>query len=198
MNIVATEGRRHVGPAPLSTIYRELDNILQKAPVRIGLIEKILAQIDGSVKATHQTLNTSDADRKAAESQILTHAEIPQRLLEPVKEFLFQTVPNLQEEVNEAELYLADMSRLGLTDDTYTRKQNLKHPVNAMTKALLRRDTDLRRCTRCCSLVDDVLPQRTQNNVLSLLARSCFCGNPWMVLTADESEQLGMVNGVSV
>lgn len=198
MTVVATEGRKHVGPTPLGTIHRELDNILQKAPVRIELIERILVQIDGSVRATHQTLNTTDADRKAAESQILTHAEIPQRLLEPVKEFLFQTVPNLQEEVNEAELHLADVSRLGLTDDLYTRKQNSKHPVNAMTKALLRRDTDLRRCTRCCSLVDDVLPQRTQNNVLSLLARSCFCGNPWMVLTADESEQLGMMNGLSV
>lgn len=30
---------------------------------------------------------------------------------------------NLLEEVNEAELYLADMSRLGLTDDMYTRKE---------------------------------------------------------------------------
>ena len=193
INAVAAEGKQQIGPGVLSNVYREMDNVLQKGPVRIGLVEKVLGHIDSSIKSAYQTLDTSDIDRRSAESQILTHGEIPQRLIEPVKEFLFQTVPSLQEEVNEAELYFADTSRLGLTDDIYTGKRNSRHPINVMTKALLRKDLGVRRCTRCCSLANDPASQRTQNHVLSFLARNCFCGSPWMLLGRDETDQLGTI-----
>ena len=189
MMLLAAESEKHRDSTPLGRIYKEYEMLLQKTPVNVKVFEKILGQIDSSIKGAYQANMTSEGERKTAEGQMLIQGEIPQVLVEPVKQLLFQASTLLKREINEAELYFTDVSRLGLTNDDYSRRRNHKNPIDSIRKTPLRQDCKIRRCTRCCSLMEDIIPHRSINPVLALMARSCYCGSSWMILDNYENDQ---------
>ncbi|KAL9104109.1 MAG: hypothetical protein Q9163_000911 [Psora crenata] len=189
IRILAGEIDKHHDSTPLSGVYRELDMVMQKFPVSLHQFEKILNEVDNSVRAAYQSSAMGEADRKGAEKDMLTKAEISQTLIEPVKQLLFQTVTSLRNEINEAELYFMDVGDLGLTNDNISIKRSRKHPTDAMQKTPLRKDVKVRRCIRCGTFMEDVLPQRNGNPILGLLGRTCCCGSSWMVLEREEIVQ---------
>ena len=185
----AAEGEKYHDSSALGRVFREFDMTMQNTPIKVSQFDKLLNQIDNSVKIAYQEGNLSESDRRSAEEQMLVRAELPQILVGSVVKLLFELLPSLQEEVNETELYFQDVSRLGLTYDDYTRTQNQLKPVDAMTKSPLRRNGKVRRCTRCCSLMDEIWPQKNANFVSGLFARTCFCGSLWMVLDGEDLAQ---------
>lgn len=190
VKIFAAEGERHHDSSALGRVFREFDMTMQNTPIKVSQFDKLLNHIENSVRTAYREHNLSESDRRSAEEQMLVRAELPQVLSASVAKFLFELLPPLQEEVNETELYFQDVSRLGLTYDDYTRMQNQLKPVDAMTKSPLRKNGKVRRCTRCCSLMDEIWPQKNVNFVSGLLARTCYCGSLWMMLDSEDLAQL--------
>ena len=188
MWLLASESEKHRDSTPLGRMFREYEMLLQRAPVSIRLFERILTQVENSIKGAYQVTMTGEGERKTAEGQMLIHAEIPQTLVEPVKQLLFQVTASLKGEINEAELYFTDVSSLGLTNDIYSKRRNRKNPIDSVRKTPLRQGCKVRRCTRCCSLMEDIIPYRSINPVLALIARSCYCGSSWMILDSYEND----------
>ena len=189
IRVLAAESEKHRDSTPLGRVYRELDMTIQKSQVSIHQFETILNQIDENIKTAYVSSNIDEADRKNAEKDMLTRAEIPQTLIEPIKQLLFYTVTLLREEVNEAELYFMDISVLGVTSDSSSIQRNRKYPRDAMQKISLRKNAKFRRCIRCGAFMEDVLPQRNGNPILGLLGRTCYCGSSWMLLDNDKIVQ---------
>ncbi|KAL9130982.1 MAG: hypothetical protein Q9217_000971 [Psora testacea] len=190
IRVLAAESEKHRDSTPLSKAYRELDIILQRSPVSLQQFEKVLNQVDDSIKIAYQSSTSGEADRRNAEKDMLIRAEIPQNLIEPVKQLLYQTVVSLRCEINEAELYFMDVGGLGLTNDNTSMKRNREHPTDVIQKTPLRREAKVRRCIRCSAFMEDVLPQRNGNPILALLGRTCCCGSFWMLIESDEVAQL--------
>ena len=89
----------------------------------------------------------------------------------------------LREEINVAELFFADVGWFGLTDGS--NKIQKRKEIDAMRKVELRKDARVRRCTRCCALMEDHMPGRGLTFVMGM-QRDCFCGGRWMVLDGSE------------
>ena len=191
MKILYAESEKHRDSTPLGRVFRHFEILLQKTPVSIQQFDKILMQVDSGIKIAYNTSMTDESERKIIEGQTIIQAEIPLVLIEPVKQLLFQTITILKEDINEAELYFTDISRLGLTRDNYSRTRNRRDPIDSMTKIPLRKDTKIRRCTRCCSLMEDLTPHKYNNPVLTLIGRYCYCGSPWMTLESYEFDHQG-------
>ena len=51
----------------------------------------------------------------------------------------------------------------------------------------------LRRCIRCCALMEDIMPPRSAGMLLGMIYRDCFCGGRWILL--DGTEDAGVVVG---
>ena len=172
-------------PSPLGPAYRELDLVFHRSLVTVLQFERLLSLFDGNVQSEYQLSKTSEADRKTIEKDLLINCQIPEVLLEPVRELLGNTAESLRQEVNVAELYFTNVGWLGLTNDQNSKKWRKQHPLDAMRKVELRKDARARRCTRCCALMDDALPQRP--SLMMNLQRTCFCGGSWAVLGEDEA-----------
>ena len=189
LKLLAVESEKNQESGPLHRSFREIDLMMLKAPVNIRLFEKVLAQVENSVRRTYQLFNTAEEARRTAEGQMLFHGEIPQVLTEPVKQILFPTLTSLREDIDEAYLYFFDFSHLGLRNDTFTRKRNSTHPVDVFTKLPLRKDIRARRCVRCCSHMEDNLPPPQRNPILHYMSRVCYCGGSWMMLDSYDADQ---------
>ena len=189
IRVLATESDKHHDSGPLSRVYREFDMIMQKSPVSLHQFETTINEIDKSIKIVYQSSSIGEADRKNAEKDMLTRAEIPQILIEPVRHLLFRSLPTLAREIDEAELYFMDVSGLGLTNDDSSMKRKRNFPMDAIQKISLRKEGKIRRCIRCGAFMEDALPHRNGNPLLALLGRACYCGSHWMLLDRDEIAQ---------
>ena len=186
MKIISAESERQRDSTPLSRVFRHFEILLQKSPVSIQQFDRILMQVDNGIKGAYQSSVIDENERKIIESDMVIQCEIPLVLIEPIKQLLFQTIASIKEEINEAELHFMDISRLGLTSDNYSKRRNRIDPIDSMTKLPLRKDAKIRRCTRCCSLMQDLIQHKSSNPVLGLIARYCYCGSPWMILEGYE------------
>ena len=170
---------------PLGRAYREFDHIHAKANVDLVKIGDLFSNIDSLVKAAYKSAGFGDptsVERQAAERDMLIKGEIPEVLVGVVKQILTTTAQALSEEINVAEVFFADVGWLGLTDGTGKIKKRTR--IDAMRKVELRKDARVRRCTRCCALMEDHMP-RGLTLVMSM-QRDCFCGGRWMVLDGSE------------
>ena len=170
----------------LGRAYREFDHIHAKAPVDLVKAKDLFSTTDALIKAAYKNAGYHEAnslERQAAERDMLIKGEVPEVLVGAVKEILTTTVQNLREEVNVAELFFADVGWLGLTDGV--GKVTKEAQIDEMRKVELRRDAKLRRCARCCALMEDQMPARGLTLVMGL-QRDCFCGAKWMLLDGTE------------
>lgn len=165
---------------PLRLAYQELFAVFQKSLVSVSQFERLLSQLDTSIRSAYQASNTSETDRSTLEKNMLIRAEIPPILLPTVHDLLTKTAASLRDEVNVAELYFSNVASLGLTDDNAGKRWRREHPLDAMRKVELGKGVQTRRCTRCAAVMEDLLPTRTTSLMVSQM-KHCFCGGWWMV-----------------
>lgn len=166
--------------------FRELEAIFEAYPVTILQFDRIVSEADVRIKNAYQSAQTSDLDRKNIENEMLVSAVVPDVLMPALETFLITTLDALREEINEAELFFTDVSWLGLSDDRKSDAWKKDHVLDATRKVELRKNVPTRRCTRCCSMMEDVSPPRGTNLGVMTLHRTCFCGNWWMAVDARD------------
>ena len=169
---------------PLRLAYQELSAVFSKALVSVPQLERLLSQLETSIKSAYQASGISEAERSTVEKKMLIKAEIPDILLGTVTELLTTTTASLKEKVNVAELYFANVAPLGLTNDRAGKRWRKAHPLDAMRKIELRA-VQTRRCTRCAAVMEDLLPTRAPSVMVSQM-KYCFCGSWWMVGGEEE------------
>lgn len=164
---------------PLRLAYQELGAVFQKSLVSVPLFERLLLQLDNSIKGAYQASGISETERSDFERNMLAKAEVPDILFGTVKELLTKNAISLKEEVNVAELYFANVASLGITNDNASKRWRKERPLDAMRKIELKA-AQTRRCTRCAAVMEDLLPSRTASVMVSQM-KHCFCGSWWMV-----------------
>lgn len=189
------------GSNPLGFAYRELEAVFQKSPITVLQFERLISDLDASIKTTYQNagINYEDTDhhrrereeRNNIEKDMLIKATIPDIHIDTVKSLLTATVANLKEEVNVAELYFTEIGWLGLTNDNTSRMWREKHPMDVMRKTKIKTTTRTKRCTRCGGLTEDLLPFRGVNMMVINTQRNCLCGNWFMVGEEGDVPQMG-------
>ncbi len=155
--------------------------------------EKILSELDSSIRSAYQSASVSDTDRKATEKRMLVGGEVPEVLMPAVRTLLGKGVEGLREEVDVAELHFADFAWLGLggegeesrlpdedeDGDGVGRLKRETVRVDAVRKVVLGPEARVRRCTRCFALMEDK-PPATRNVGILQSVRMCLCGDWWM------------------
>ena len=115
-------------------------------------------------------------------------------LMPVVQRLLTGTLDKLTEDVDSKRLFFMDVRWLGLTDDARTRAWHKAHRVDVLRKVELRMPGTarggtsgvvprVRRCTRCCAYMEDLVLKGLCIWVLST-QKSCICGNPWVYVEA--------------
>jgi len=69
---------------------------------------------------------------------------------------------------------------LGYHDDKKTMQYKKTHIIDAIRKIPLKQGTKLRRCIRCCEVIEDLAPSRNMGMWLQNVNRTCLCGSMWM------------------
>lgn len=174
----------HNSPERLKRLYQEIGMIMKGSHVKLDQMNKLISHIDDSIKSAYQASAISDADRRAAETNMLIKAELPQVLMEPLEQLLTTTVPKLKEEINVAELYLTDHSWIGVTGNNNDKKRKNKQLFDTMRKLELCKDAKIRRCTRCCAITEDIM---LRSRPISSSMRKCLCGSDWTIPDRTES-----------
>lgn len=175
--------RQTYPPGDQSRAFRHLEAIFEDSPVNVSQFERILAEFDSGIKKTYQASAFSEADRQSAEKEMLIAADIPEALVQVVQQLLTSALDNLKNEIDPAALYFTDHSWLGLADDTRSEAYRQEHVVDAIHKVELdvTPEMRLRRCTRCCAIMEDVMPQKGNSLWMVNMQRMCFCGSLWML-----------------
>lgn len=166
---------------PQRQVYRELEAIFDKSPVTIPQFERILSDLDSDIKNAYSSSKMSDADRKNTEKGMLVSGRIPAVLTSALESLLTISIESLRDEIDEAELYFTDISWIGLSDDGRSDAWRRDHALDVLRKIELPKDAPLKRCTRCCAVVEDKSSDRGASSWILNFHRTCFCGNWWMV-----------------
>lgn len=165
-------------------LFDELGAVFKKYHVSIIQFERILSELESVIKNAYVSSQMSEVQRKTAEKEMLVAATVPSVLVSVLESFLTFSLDSLREEVNEAELFFFDISWLGLSDDRRSDAWRKDHVLDVFRKVELPRGAKIRRCTRCCAVMEHVRMQ--QGSPWSMtLQRWCLCGAWWM-MTRDE------------
>ncbi|KAH0544055.1 hypothetical protein FGG08_001673 [Glutinoglossum americanum] len=163
-------------------VFHSLKDIIDASPIKVPHFERILADVDGSVKAAYQSQGINSEERAAAEKEMLVNADIPDSLMPVVDRLLTTTLNNLSNEIDPAALYFEDPSWLGLSDDKSSDAFKRTCTIDALRKIPLTAGTNLRRCTRCCAHMADLLPHKGASIWVTSMQRMCLCGSLWMLV----------------
>ncbi|KAH0564741.1 hypothetical protein GP486_001869 [Trichoglossum hirsutum] len=163
-------------------VFHSLKDIIDASPVKVKNFERILADVDASVKAAYQSQSVSTEDRAAAEKEMLVNADIPDALMPVISRLLTTILNGLGNEIDPAALYFEDPSWLGLSDDESSDAFRRTCIIDALRKIPLAPDTSLRRCTRCCAHMADLLPHKGVSIWVTSMQRMCLCGSLWMLV----------------
>lgn len=154
---------------------------IDSSAVKIAQFERIMTDIDGTVRAAYH--NVHEPERAGAERLLFVNNEIPAIFQAPVERLLSTLLPNLRKEINVSALFFHDVSWLGFHDDPQSKAYHRNHKIDAVRKVPLQmKGVRLRRCTRCCSVVDEAVMAKT-GFWLNSFNRMCLCGTLWMHLS---------------
>ena len=122
---------------------------------------------------------------------MLFSGTIPEVLAPVVEHILMNMMENLKDDIDEAELHFLDVSWLGLVDDKRSFQWKKEHTLDAMRKVEtvsgkqksvgVQGETKMRHCTRCCAVMEDLIPVRGGNLWLLNMQKQCFCGGYWIL-----------------
>lgn len=171
--------------------WRELDSMFSRSPVPLYQFEMVLADVDKNIRSIYESGDLSEADRRDIEKSMLITGSVSPRLWPAVESLLTNTIKNLREEINVAELYFYDISWLGLSDDKASNQWKKENLLDIIRKVVVPKGARVRQCTRCCSVMEDIAPPRGTASWLANMWRSCVCGNWWMSLEGDKAGNSG-------
>lgn len=177
-----TESKKYYPPGLKRRAFREVAAILDASPVTVIQFDRMLTIIEHSIRVLYTSSNTTEMDRQNTEKEMLVSATVPTMLMPVVESFLTKTLDDFRGEVNELELFFTDISWLGLSDDRRSDAWKSEHILDAQRKVVLPKEARLRRCTRCCAVMEDVYPQRGTASWMATMQRTCYCGDWWLVV----------------
>ncbi|RPA95294.1 hypothetical protein L873DRAFT_1745488 [Choiromyces venosus 120613-1] len=180
---------KHLSPTSATdeetkTTFRSLKVPIESCAVKISQFERIMTDIDGTIRAAYH--NVPEAERAHAEKLLFVNNEIPPIFRGAVERLLGTSLPNLRNDLDVAKLFWHDVTWLGFHDDVASREYRRRNRIDAIRKVVLPKDDDggekvrLRRCTRCCAVVEDIVPNKSPSYWLGSMQRMCFCGTLWM------------------
>ncbi|RPB14929.1 hypothetical protein P167DRAFT_519145 [Morchella conica CCBAS932] len=167
------------------TTFRSLKVPIESCAVKISQFERIMTDIDGTIRAAYH--NVAEAERANAEKLLFVNNEIPPIFASAVERLLNLTLPTLRNDLDVAKLFWHDVTWLGFHDDVASREYRRLNRIDAIRKVVLPKGDDkikLRRCTRCCAVVEDIIPIKSPSYWLGSMQRMCFCGTLWMHISS--------------
>lgn len=183
---------------PLRAAFSSIFALLRDNPVPVVSFEKIIAEFDKDAKAIFQSPSSgiSDAERKELEKKMLVYADIPEVLYPAVKNMLGRGIEGARKEVEVLELWFREFEWLGYGVEErgisgeeveggdgvrrgVVRRGGEKIRVDTIRRLVLGPDAKVKRCTRCCALVED-RPFASRNMAFLQGGRNCLCGDWWM------------------
>lgn len=167
---------------PPNPTWRELRALFARSPVPTQLFEKVIADVETSIRGIYESNQISDAERKDIEKKMLISGSVPPQLWPAIESLLTKTLRSLRGDINRAALYFHDISWIGLSDDKASDRWRKEHRLDIVRKIEVPTRAKVKRCTRCCSVMEDSAPQKGTTGWLVNLWRNCVCGNWWMEL----------------
>ncbi|KAI9804371.1 MAG: mediator complex subunit [Piccolia ochrophora] len=114
--------------------YSSMLDVVSASPLKVPPFERLLADLDTSIKTTYKEAGVSDAERALIEKKMLISAEIPEMLMPVVEKLLTTSLADVRSEIDPAALYFADYSWLGLGIDKKSESYRRNTVVDAMRK----------------------------------------------------------------
>ncbi|KAL8781895.1 MAG: hypothetical protein Q9194_000088 [Teloschistes cf. exilis] len=188
IRMLGEEAQQHGFKDP---VWRELTTLLSKSPAGLHQFEKFFADVEKTVRQIYDNERVSDAERRDIEREMLISGCIPPRLWPAVEVLFTTTLDVVLKEFNVADLFFHDISWLGLSDDPESDRWREKHRLDVIRKIELPMHARIRRCTRCCSVMEDIAPPRGAAGWLINMWRSCICGNWWMGIKGEDETSNG-------
>ncbi|KAI4108005.1 MAG: hypothetical protein L6R37_001287 [Teloschistes peruensis] len=188
IRMLGEEAQQHGFKDP---VWRELTTLLSKSPAALHQFEQFFADVEKTVRQIYDNERVSDAERRDVEREMLISGCIPPRLWPAVEVLFTITLDVVLKEFNVADLFFHDISWLGLSDDPESDRWREKHRLDIIRKIELPMHARIRRCTRCCSVMEDIAPPRGAAGWLINMWRSCICGNWWMGIKGEDETSNG-------
>ena len=160
--------------------WRELIGIFSTSPVPTRLFEKVITDVETSVRSIYESHQFPDTERKEIEKRMLISGSVPLQLWPAIESLLTKTLKSVSEGINRAGLFFHDISWIGLSDDKASDQWRKEHRLDIVRKIEMPRRAKVRRCTRCCCVMEDSAPVKGTTGWLVNMWRSCVCGNWWM------------------
>ena len=165
------------------TTFKSFKAPIEACAIKIDQFSKMMDDIDGTVRAAYSGL--SEAERATAERLLFVNSEILAVYTAPVERMLGLLLPSVRREIDVSALFFHDVGWLGFHDDAGSRNWQRRNRIDAVRKVVLPKGgVRLRRCTRCCSIVDEAVMSKT-GFWLNSFNRMCLCGTLWMHLSGD-------------
>ncbi|CAL8583760.1 hypothetical protein XPA_009378 [Xanthoria parietina] len=165
---------------PPNPVGRELRVLFTRSPVPPQLFEKIIADVETSIRSIYESNQMSEAERTDIEKKMLISGSVPPKLWPAIESLLTKTLESVGDDINRAALYFHDISWIGLSDDKASDRWRKEHRLDIVRKTEVPTRAKVKRCTRCCSVMEDSAPQKGTTGYLINLRRYCVCGNWWM------------------
>ncbi|KAL8736286.1 MAG: hypothetical protein Q9166_000441 [cf. Caloplaca sp. 2 TL-2023] len=183
INAEATQSRAQ------NPTWRELGTIFSSSPLPPHLFEKIIADVEMSIRRIYESSQIPDSERREMEKTMLISGSVPSKLWPAVESLFMKTLKTMRGDINRAELFFHDISWIGLSDDKASDQWRKEHRLDIVRKVEVAKRAKIRQCTRCCFVMEDAAPPRGAMAWLVNMWRSCVCGNWWMDMEkSDETE----------
>ncbi|KAL8816750.1 MAG: hypothetical protein Q9223_004290 [Gallowayella weberi] len=182
----ATQNRSH------NPIWREVANLFSTSPVPPHQFEKVIAEVESSVRSIYASNQIPDSERRNIEKNMLISGSVSPKLWPAVESLLTQTLKTMEGDINRADLFFHDISWIGLSDDPASDQWRREHRLDIVRKTEVRKGLNVRQCTRCCAVMEDAAPPRGMVGWLVNMWRNCVCGNWWMDM-GDKGEQRNLM-----
>ncbi|THX79645.1 hypothetical protein D6D05_04871 [Aureobasidium pullulans] len=149
-------------------------------PFDIRLFEHLIMEIDGAVRATYQTAQSSAPLRSHIEQSMLVEADIPE-VLSPVLQRLFGDImPRIESQVDGVAIYTADTAWLGLGEDEEANKRAGMQQYDVLRKCAIAPGAKIRQCRRCGSVIENLVDGHSAAWVQNA-HKMCVCLSHWVV-----------------
>ena len=167
--------------------FMKMLQLYRGAPLNIGPFQTFLVEIDNLVKEAYSKAKLSEASKTKIENDIFQRVELPTELMPAVQTILTEKLQKLMHASEPGLVHNYDISWLGLTEDRKSRHLQERMVIDVVRKMPLNKDTKLRRCTRCLSVMEDIQPQGSgwQNYPPWVVnsQKNCVCFSHWAVET---------------
>lgn len=148
-------------------------------PFEIRHFEQLVAEVDGTIRATYSAAQSTPQQRNAYEQAMLIDNDIP-KVLDPVLQKLFgETLPRIESQIDGVGILIADTAWLGLGEDEEANRRARLQQYDVLQKRVIPPGAKIRQCRRCGSVVEDVVDGHSAwvNNAHKM----CICLTHWVV-----------------